>query len=88
MAVLPPHECIKYADIRWNGEVWLGQRHDMIMKAIRAVERVQKVVGDQGFVTSTGRFVDRKEAGRIAIAAGQITALKFQKHDLFSEELW
>lgn len=28
----------------------------------------------QGFLTSRGRFVDRKEAAQIAVAAGQVDA--------------
>ena len=42
----------------------------------------------QGFVTTTGRFVDRKEAAQIALASGQITELKFVSDELFSEDLW
>lgn len=41
----------------------------------------------QGFVTSTGRFVDRIEAAAIAIAAGQIEALKWPPL-LYSEDLF
>lgn len=55
---------------------WLG-KHDVDMR-------------DQGFVTSTGRFVDRKEACVIARAASQVDeAKKTQPADtLFSEDLW
>ena len=41
----------------------------------------------QGFLTSTGRFVDRTEAGKIAIEAGQIKTLKWHPY-LYSEDLW
>lgn len=44
--------------------------------------------GRQGFVTDTGRFVDRREACEIAREANQIV----QKHGpddvLFSEDMW
>lgn len=43
---------------------------------------------DQGFVTSAGRFVQRDEAARLAVAAGQILKPKFQPNALFSEDLW
>jgi hypothetical protein len=43
---------------------------------------------DQGFLTSTGRFVSREEAVTIAMAAGQIIKPKFQPQQLFSEDLW
>ena len=41
----------------------------------------------QGFVTSTGRFVDRREAGKIALAAGQVKRLDHPP-ELFTEDLW
>jgi hypothetical protein len=44
---------------------------------------------EQGFVTDTGRFVDRKSAWRIADAAGQISRLPGGVEGLlFSENLW
>ena len=43
---------------------------------------------NQGFLTSYGRFVDRDEAGRIAIAAGQLPLVRDTEHHLFSEDLW
>jgi hypothetical protein len=43
--------------------------------------------GEQGFVMSDGTFADRIEAGQCAIAAGQITELKWPPK-LYSEDLW
>lgn len=45
---------------------------------------------DQGFLTSTGRFVDRYEAYTIADAAGQILVKTGSTHvpALFSEDVW
>ena len=40
---------------------------------------------DQGFYTSYGRFVSRKEAARIALECGQISR---PTEDLFSEDLY
>jgi hypothetical protein len=40
---------------------------------------------EQGFLTNTDRFVDRKEAGQIAFDAGQI---KEETKRLFSEDLY
>jgi hypothetical protein len=40
----------------------------------------------QGFITSQGRFVDRAEAKKIAIKAGQIAESEFPQ--LYSEDLW
>jgi len=43
----------------------------------------------QGFVTSEGVFVDRKQALEIAIAAGQVVDKKSGNLNmLFSEDLW
>lgn len=41
----------------------------------------------QGFLTSTGRYVGRREGAEIAIAAGQIDKLDAPPN-LFSEDLW
>jgi hypothetical protein len=45
---------------------------------------------EQGFITSTGRFVGREEAAKIARAAGQIGEAKktHPQDELFSEDLW
>lgn len=45
---------------------------------------------DQGFVTSTGRYVEREEALQIAIGSGQPMIDHPSRHHrwLFSEDLW
>ena len=43
---------------------------------------------DQGFVTNTGRYVDRYEACQIAKQARQIKRKTNPEHLLFSEDLW
>lgn len=44
----------------------------------------------EGFITSTGRFVDREEALKIALASGQPMIDHPSRGDdrLFSEDLW
>lgn len=42
---------------------------------------------EQGFLTGSGEFVDRKRAAELAVASGQIAALKTPP-DLYSEDLW
>lgn len=42
---------------------------------------------DQGFLTSTGRFVDRIEGAEIALKSGQIKELSWPPY-LYSEDLW
>jgi hypothetical protein len=41
-----------------------------------------------GFITSTGRFVDREEAFRIAEASGQMLKRPISPGRLFTEDLW
>lgn len=45
---------------------------------------------DQGFLTSAGRYVDREEALKIALASGQPMIDHPSRSDrwLFSEDLW
>lgn len=42
----------------------------------------------QGFLTSTGRFVNRVQARQIAYVAGQNPKTTGNERDLFSEDLW
>ncbi len=63
----PVRETIKCAAIkRSDGIIIVGRNHAL------CIECSPEGNGDQGFITSTARFVDRQEAGRIAYAAGQI----------------
>lgn len=59
-----------------------GARHNDI---IRNAHRSCLEHDAQGFWTSHDRFVDRKEAAKIAFEAGQIPE---EKSELFSEDLW
>lgn len=43
---------------------------------------------DQGFLTTHGRFVDRVEAGKIAVAAGQGAPRPQCNGNIFSEDMW
>jgi len=63
-------------------------RHHTIMHALDA-QMIDPMVypDDQGFLTSEGAFVGRRDAARIAVAAGQVAAPKWGP-DLFSEDLW
>lgn len=72
-----------------NGFVVCGRRHHncFMISYINLAERHHKVKGGsvQGFLTSKDRFVDRKEAGRIAFEQNQIAELT---DCLFSEDLY
>ena len=51
-----------------NGKIVRGRRHNVAIRGLQAMqgyEGEQPEGDDQGFVTSTNRFVNRKEANRI-----------------------
>lgn len=64
-------------------EIELGYRHPDILW--RFFSEVSRKLSSQGFYTSRGRFVDRKEAAKIAYDCGQTSELKDW---LFSEDLY
>lgn len=80
-----------------KGVVVLGHRHGDIIRnvynllGLRSVERGENSIGayEQGFLTNTDRFVDRKEAAQIAMKKNQILDLsRFNENHLYSEDLW
>lgn len=62
-------------------------RHHTLLNALddSTVERI--LPDDQGFLTSAGRFVGRREAARIAVTAEQTLEPKWGA-ELYSEDLW
>lgn len=80
-------ERIETAAILFQGNVYTGRNHALIIAEIRVIAKVDKVIGEQGFVTDTGRFVSRIEAGRIALACGQISHLRYPAMGLDSGEI-
>ncbi len=81
-------ERIKCAAIRLkNGEIYEGRNHSEAYGACNKkhpIEEKAHLNAKQGFVTSTGRFVSRKEGGEIAYNARQIQK---QTEHLFSEDI-
>jgi hypothetical protein len=74
-----------------DGRIFTGPRHHHIIHYVRKrrlATRYDLARATQGFVTGNGRFVDREEGARIALAAGQIQRLKFHSTDMFSEDLY
>jgi len=82
---------------RSDGAIFSGPRHDIIFNEHRRLYGV-KLFGEQGFLTEwpdgegPPRFVDRVEAARIALVAGQIKHVRYpdrapEKQELFSEDL-
>lgn len=72
-----------------TGLVICGRRHHNIIaiKSRVGCAAFQKAEGKQGFLTNTDRFVDRKEALRIAILADQIEKATYGDQ-LYSEDLY
>jgi hypothetical protein len=63
-------------------------RHHTVMHAMVSAGISTSIVGEQGFLTSAGVFVDRKTAFALAVAAGQVSVDKYGLRELFSEDLW
>jgi hypothetical protein len=89
-----PDETIVAAAIYHGGTIFLPRpaRHHTILQAMDTEMQIGGVINpqQQGFITSTGRYVNRTEAWYIALAAGQITR-KTSGEDtpnLYSEDLW
>ncbi len=65
------------------------KRHNDIIHEIasRILPVEWPVSGETGFLTSTGEFVGRQDAMRIAIRAGQLPE-DHEDPNLYSEDLW
>jgi aryl-alcohol dehydrogenase-like predicted oxidoreductase len=77
---------------RWMGLTFSvpapGRHHNVIhAMADAGIPMAARSPAVQGFLTNRGRWVDRKEGAAIAIAGGQIPALRWPP-DLYSEDLW
>lgn len=87
------------AAIKVGKQIFYGHRHNHAIKAMndklsytlnrQEIDKLKKV---QGFVTTTGRFVDRKEGMKIQLQAGIKSANKSQGgyygDELYSEDLY
>lgn len=75
-----------------SGMVVMGLNHAQIFATIGGSVKERHELGiyekEQGFVTSHRRFVDRKEALSIALAAGQVVNKNGSPNQLYSEDLF
>ena len=72
-----------------NGLVLCGYRHVHIVSQMAVLQNKSLAdCGDyvNGFLTSNGRFVDRKEGARIFVDNGGV--LGYSTNELFSEDLY
>jgi hypothetical protein len=66
-----------------------GSHQDAIQAARDAGTFHAEIHGsEQGFMTSAGRFVDRRKAARIAVVAGQRRRATGPNDLLFSDDVW
>lgn len=82
--VVTKREIIVAAAISYNGLICTmpqPARHHHIL------HQSEYSSSEEGFLTSEGRFVDRKKAAELAIKAGQIDQLRWPPY-LYSEDLW
>ncbi len=89
-------EKIKCSAIKIGEKVYSGHRHHNIIKDVSMNvpgyrdengKILKPVSGIQGFLTESDKFVTRKEAKIIAVAAKQCI-MSHHKTDLFSEDLY
>lgn len=74
-----------------SGEVVVGKRHNNARDIIVALGKTAgKAESDQGFITSSGRFVDRKEAFEMQKSAGieSVDRNGYHGKELHSEDLY
>ena len=83
-------ERITAAAIRQDGVVCYlpppARHHDIIAYIYGQTQK--PVTGEQGFLTDTGRFVDREVGLHIAKKANQIIEKTGNQKYLFSEDMW
>ena len=73
------HAAIKLTEHPYT--VFVGKHHEECYKKYNT----KNPKADQGFVTNTGKFVNRSTAAVIAVNAGQIERVP---RELFSEDFW
>ncbi len=79
-----------------TGKIYYGHRHNHCLEAMNGElswemnrKEIRKVENTQGFVTTKGRFVDRKEALKIAFKNNQVISVSEIRGDsLYSEDLY
>ena len=81
-------EKIKSAAIRQrNGQITEGSNHKEIRELILASTGYEPINGTEGFVTTCGRFVDRRAAAPIALASGQAEEIADETLGLSSPDM-
>lgn len=63
---------IKAAAVRYQGHVYIGLAHFMIVDYITQLIGKTPLFYEEGFITDSDKYVDRFEAAAIAHTAGQV----------------
>lgn len=91
----PEPERITGVAFSWKGQLvsMSRGRHFWLIERMRDpygmdLPRESTNVANQGFITNTGRFVDRKEAMKVARAARQLKRDVGKATGLVSEDVW
>lgn len=79
-----------------SGKIYYGHRHDQCNNSMNGElswtmnrQEISKVKKIQGFVTSKNRFVDRKEALKIALENNQVLdKTQIRGDNLYSEDIY
>lgn len=88
------HERVICAAVKaTDGTVVIGHRHSYAIQTLHGIPGLEYRYGDgttQGFITSTGRYVDRIEGFRIQQAAGvkSVDPGGYRGDELYSEDLY
>jgi len=73
---------VKQAAILYQGVLYKGDRHRNIISNHKHIPLKN---GEEGFITTSGLFLDREKAAKLAFTLGQI---KKPKKKLISEDLY
>jgi hypothetical protein len=74
-----------------TGQIWAVEqpgRHHHVCWTMDMMHVAPQYLSTQGFLTSYGRYVDRKEAALIAVSANQLLDMQEHPTRLFSESVW
>jgi len=89
--IATPKETITGVAVRANGKLYKlpkPNRHHHVLGLIHKETKKEVFAEEEGFITSLGRYVNRKEAYRIAKAANQFLPRHFNSGELYSECVW
>lgn len=84
------HTAILHRHTRRIYSVAAPGRHHQVLSMMRQVGLVTKTRAEriEGFISSRGRFLNRKEAAVVARLANQLIRKTSPEDELFSEDLW